>query len=202
MVGGVAEGVRRNNRIRDLRRDWHITNDPPDSRSVTGRTCRSSTARQPAETPNYPRGSTDNELLMNGARVLTEYGAPQATALYIAIVVRCGGKGYCWPSTPVLMADTGARERTINRWRVNVKDAGLITVQRRRNRSALIRLTELSGLSLTLVKPEPEPSTTESSTRLTGRGYAPHLDGRRGKSDRWTTIASTSAKIMHITVGR
>ena len=30
MVGGVAEGVRRNNRIRDLRRDWHITNDPPD----------------------------------------------------------------------------------------------------------------------------------------------------------------------------
>ena len=63
-----------------------------------------------AEMREYPRGSTENELLMNGARVLTEYGAPQALALYVAIVVRCAGKGECWPSTRVLMGDTGCVE--------------------------------------------------------------------------------------------
>ena len=117
---------------------------------------------------------------MNGARVLTEYGTPQATVLYIVIVVRCGGKRDCWPSTRLLMADTGASERTINRWRGILKDAGLITVQRRRNQSALICLTKLSGFRLTLAKPEPDPSTTELSTRLSTSGAGTAKDGGAG----------------------
>ena len=62
-----------------------------------------------AATPNYPRGSTDNKLLMNGARVLTEYGTPQATVLYIVIVVRCGGKALLLAVDPAVDGLTRAR---------------------------------------------------------------------------------------------
>ena len=133
-----------------------------------------------AETPKYPRGSTDNELLMNGVRVLTEYGAAQALALYNVIVVRCAGKGFCWPSTRALMSDSGAPCRTVERWRRDLQDAGLITLQRRRNRSAVIRLTKLAGFHLTLERPSLGAAGSDVSKELSTRESGTAKDGGSG----------------------
>ena len=108
------------------------------------------------EAPKYPSGATDNRLLMTGARVLVAHRTPEALALYVAILVRCGGKGHCWASTNVWMRDTGAPRSTVERWRSILVRVGLIVVEHRGNKSGMIRLTALAGFRLRLLPQEPE----------------------------------------------
>lgn len=113
--------------------------------------------------PAYPSGSTDNKLLMTGARVLVAHRVPEALPLYVAILVRCGGKGYCWASTEVWMRDTGAARSTVERWRSILARVGLIVVEHRGNRPGMIRLTALAGFRLRLLPQESEAAGEDAS---------------------------------------
>ena len=124
-------------------------------------------ARAPAPTDKpTPSGNTDNDLLMHGTRRLIERDAAEAVGLYVNILVRCRGKGYCWPRVDTLMADLGAPRRSVARWRTKLVDAGLIRIQRRRSRSSLIRL--VSGVTLEVHRPCPELSTSKSGCATCG----------------------------------
>ena len=115
------------------------------------------------EASPYPSRSTDNVLLMTGARVLVAHRAPEAFALYVVILVRCGGKGHCWASTEVWRRDTGAPRSTVERWRSILVRVGLIVVEHRGNKSGMIRLTALAGFRLRLLSPEPDTAGDDVS---------------------------------------
>ena len=149
------------------------------------------------EVPPYPRGSTDNELLMKGARVLVGHKASEAFeafALYVAIVVRCGGKGHYWASSAVWKRDTGASQLSVERWRSILVRVGLIVVEHRGNKSGMIRLTALAGFRLRLLPPEPDPAGDDvsgasrtatyegASTLIVGGTEAPNRNLRESSS--------------------
>ena len=98
----------------------------------------------PAAPAGVPR-LCDSNLLLTGIRVLTAAHKPGAVALYAALVIRCGDKGVCWPNQETLCADVGVSEATIKRRVADLVAAGLVMVQRRRNKSQLYRLTRLAG---------------------------------------------------------
>ena len=93
---------------------------------------------------SYPQGCTDNGLLMRGLQRLTAAGKPQVFVLYTALVVRAMGKGHCWPSDELLMGETGASRRTIERWRAILVTVGLITTQDRGASGLFYVLTDTS----------------------------------------------------------
>ena len=87
-----------------------------------------SAASAPPKRSGYPKGSTNNRLLMEAVCRL----APGPFKLYAALLVRMAGKGVCYVLTaPTLMADLGESERTIIRWRRDLIDQGFITTTRK-----------------------------------------------------------------------
>lgn len=62
-----------------------------------------------------------------------EAGGPSGKLLLYALANYADENGRCWPSDARLMADTEMAERTIRDWKRKLEDAGLITVERRRN---------------------------------------------------------------------
>ena len=97
----------------------------------------------------FPRGATDNALLLSGLRRLTAAGKHQAFGLYAVLCVRAMGKGSCYPSTRTLMADTGLPRRTIERYRADLVSVGLIGAGRRKGSSNLYTLPELGRSTAT-----------------------------------------------------
>ncbi len=79
----------------------------------------------------YPRGCTDNDLLMHGLQVLGEAGKRHAFGLYTALVIRCAGKGHCFPKTEQLVADTKTNETAVKRDRRDLIAARLIKTENR-----------------------------------------------------------------------
>ena len=94
--------------------------------------------------------SVSAAMLITGTQRLNEKPTWRpAVSLWVAIVVRCGGKGYCWPSMDTLAADVGgAPIRSVMRWSAILVAAGLIVITRRKRRSAIIRLTSDAGFEL------------------------------------------------------
>lgn len=85
-------------------------------------------ASAPPKRSPYPKGSTDNRLLMEAAHRL----APGPFKLFTMLLVRMAGKGVCWPSTACLMADLGDKSvRNVKRWRAELIDKGFITTTRK-----------------------------------------------------------------------
>ena len=118
---------------------------------------REGTSGQP-ERRAYPQGSTDNHLLMEPMRKLK----PGPFKLLAALRVRCAGKGYCWPSTDTLAADLGVPQRTVERWRDELVQAGEITVTRRGPHSLLYTLTPVERPGPKLVDPKRAAKSGES----------------------------------------
>ena len=80
---------------------------------------------------------------MRALHVTAAAGCTDAFRLYVALLVRTGGKSTAWPSTALLMTDCCASERTVRRWRADLVSAGLIATHRRGARGILYTVKEL-----------------------------------------------------------
>lgn len=122
-------------------------------------------APAPPKRSGYPKGSTDNRLLMEAAHRLP----PGPFKLYSVLLVRMAGKGVCYLRTdPTLMADLGEPERTVRRWRRDLIDQGFITTTRKGRARGCLTYRLVTG-------PLAQP------VRPTGGSVRPFLAGQTGQ---------------------
>ena len=115
---------------------------------------------------NYPSGNVDNRLIMSAAARL---GGPMG--LYMTVLVRCGGKGHCWPSVEKLATDLGAPVRTVVRWRDHLVKEGLVSIKRRRRPlTSMIYLTAGGSREATSGTSQREATSGVNETTKEGRG--------------------------------
>jgi hypothetical protein len=60
--------------------------------------------------------------------------------IYVALMLRAGNKGHCWPSQELIASEVGLQVRQLREHLKDLEDAGWITIQRRRNKSSIYRL--------------------------------------------------------------
>lgn len=122
-------------------------------------------APAPPKRSAYPKGSTDNRLIMEAAHRL----APGPFKLYSVLLVRMAGKGVCYLRTdPTLMADLGEPERNVRRWRRDLIDQGFITTTRKGRARGCLTYRLVTG-------PLAQP------VRPTGGSVRPFLAGQTGQ---------------------
>ena len=122
-------------------------------------------APAPSKRGEYPKGSTDNRLLMEAVHRL----APGPFKLYTVLLVRMAGKGVCYVRTaPTLMADLGAPERTIRRWLQDLIDQGFITTTRKGRARSCLTYRLVTGPQVQFVRP-------------TGGSKRPKMAGQTGQ---------------------
>ena len=107
---------------------------------------------------------------MRGLHRLTAAGKPQALGIYVALVVRAMGKGHCWCKDRRLMDDTGAKERTVQRYRAALVQAKLVTTQDRGAGGVFYTLTDTLGQN-------PATSAGWLNPASSGGRIPPHLAG-------------------------
>ena len=111
-------------------------------------------------------GNVDNRLIMSAAARL---GGPMG--LYMTVLVRCGGKGHCWPSVEKLATDLGAPVRTVVRWRDHLVKEGLVSIKRRRRPlTSMIYLTAGGSREATSGTSQREATSGVNETTKEGRG--------------------------------
>ena len=140
------------------------------------------TANDRGSGSSYPQGCTDNGLLMRGLQRLTAAGKPQAFGIYVALVVRAMGKGHCWCKDRRLMDDTGAKERTVQRYRAALVQAQLVTTQDRGAGGVFYSLTDSSDLNPATYGGMAEyPQLRRPNPATSGGIIPPHMAGSMKK---------------------
>jgi hypothetical protein len=63
-----------------------------------------------------------------------------AFRIYVALMLRAGSKGHCWPSQELIASEVGLQVRQLREHLKQLEEAEWITIQRRRNKPSIYRL--------------------------------------------------------------
>ena len=123
---------------------------------------------------SYPRGCSDNQLLMQAARLLST----GAFKVYVVLLVRSqSAKQPTWPSVSTLVVETGIPERTVSRHLREIKRAGLMRIERRLATSSVYHLAPSVG-----EPPPAAPSADAKSWEAEGVSRATYYRRRKKAS--------------------
>lgn len=102
-----------------------------------------------------------------------------AKALYALLCSYSGAKGYCWPKVETMCEDLGIREPTLKQYRKKLVEAGILSIESRRNGnrngSNIYHLHTPNSLPVKILGGEPsETSEYLGGENLTPEKISPH----------------------------
>jgi hypothetical protein len=98
--------------------------------------------KPPRKNPDLLSEDTASEYFAQVPASLVRDTSVSAMAfrIYVALMLRAGSKGHCWPSQELIAKEIGLQVRQLREHLKQLEDEGWIMVQRRRNKPSIYRL--------------------------------------------------------------